>query len=67
MISVAMGLCQQRGFFDHKDIVVSIRRAFSTTGRAVVVTGMTVVIGIIFWYFSAIRFQAEVGFLLAFS
>lgn len=48
------------------DLVESIRRAFPTTGRAVVVTGLTVIAGIVFWYFSAIRFQAEMGFLLAF-
>lgn len=51
---------------ESKDIIVSIRRAFSTTGRAVLITGMTVVVGIVFWYFSALRFQAEMGFLMAF-
>ena len=50
----------------HKDMKLAIRQAISTTGRAVVVTGFTVIIGIVFWYFSAIRFQAEMGFLLAF-
>ena len=48
------------------DIKVAIQRALATTGRAVVITGLTVIVGIIFWYFSAIRFQAEMGFLLAF-
>jgi len=50
----------------HKDMKLAIRQAIATTGRAVVITGFTVIIGIIFWYFSAIRFQAEMGFLLAF-
>lgn len=50
----------------HKDMKLAIRQAIATTGRAVVVTGFTVIIGIVFWYFSAIRFQAEMGFLLAF-
>jgi predicted RND superfamily exporter protein len=44
----------------------SVIITFSTTGRAVVITGITVIVGIIFWYFSNIRFQAEIGFLLAF-
>jgi hypothetical protein len=48
------------------DFKLAIKHAFSTTGRAVVVTGLTVIVGIIFWYFSALRFQAEMGFLLAF-
>ncbi len=53
--------------FEHtSDLKASIKRTFATTGRAVVVTGLTVIIGIIFWYFSALRFQAEMGFLLAF-
>ena len=48
------------------EIKTAIKRSFSTTGRAVVITGLTVIVGIIFWYFSALRFQAEMGFLLAF-
>lgn len=48
------------------DVLSSIRNAFVTTGRAVFITGMTVVMGIAFWYFSELRFQAEMGFLMAF-
>ena len=48
------------------DVEQSIIRSFSTTGRAVVVTGIVVIMGIIFWYFSEVKFQAEMGFLLAF-
>lgn len=50
----------------HNDFKLAIQIAFTTTGRAVVVTGLTVIVGIILWYVSAIRFQAEMGFLLAF-
>ncbi len=49
-----------------KDLVSSILNSISTTGHAVIVTGLTVTFGIVFWYFSDIRFQAEMGFLLAF-
>ena len=48
------------------DMKQAIQRAFPTTGRAIVVTGFTVIFGIVFWYFSTIRFQAQMGFLLAF-
>ena len=48
------------------DIEQSIVRSFATTGRAVVVTGLVVIAGIVFWYFSEVKFQAEMGFLLAF-
>nr|CBX30527.1 hypothetical protein N47_K27670 [uncultured Desulfobacterium sp.] len=48
------------------DILLSIQNTLITTGRAVFITGMTVVVGIAFWYFSALRFQAEMGFLMAF-
>lgn len=53
-------------FKQNRDMKLAIQRAFSTTGRAVVVTGITVIMGIVLWSFSAIRFQAEMGFLLAF-
>jgi len=48
------------------DMRQAIQRAFPTTGRAIVITGFTVIFGIVFWYFSTIRFQAQMGFLLAF-
>ena len=48
------------------DVKQSIITAFPTTGRAVVVTGLIVVAGIVFWYFSEVKFQADMGFLLAF-
>ncbi len=54
---------EMKGGMDIKDAIV---RSFSTTGHAVVVTGLTVIAGIVFWYFSDLRFQAEMGFLLAF-
>jgi len=55
----ASGTIDRQTRINHMQILnrtLLIQRAFSTTGRAVVVTGMMVVIGIIFWYFSAIRF-----------
>jgi predicted RND superfamily exporter protein len=41
-------------------------RAFNTTGVAVIVTAMTMILPLLPWYFlSPIRFQAEMGLLLA--
>lgn len=37
-----------------------------TTGRAVTFTGLTLAVGVIFWLFSSIKFQADMGLLLTF-
>ncbi len=37
-----------------------------TTGKAIFFTATTMIVGVIFWYFlSSLRFQAEIGLLLA--
>lgn len=48
------------------DINSATVKAISTAGRAVLFTASTMVAGIIFWAFSFLRFQAEMGILLAF-
>lgn len=48
------------------DIVEATGYAMRTAGRAVFFTATTMVLGIIFWAFSFLRFQAEMGMLLAF-
>ncbi len=49
--------------FDFKE---SAKRAFNTSGVAVVVTALTMILPLLPWYFlSPIRFQAEMGVLLA--
>jgi predicted RND superfamily exporter protein len=40
--------------------------AITTTGKAVLFTATTLVAGVIFWIFSSMKFQAEMGLLLAF-
>lgn len=48
------------------NLSVAVRQAVLTTGKAIFFTAMTLVGGVIFWYFlSPIRFQAEMGLLLA--
>lgn len=40
--------------------------ATATTGKAIIFTASTMVAGTVFWWFSELKFQAEMGFLLAF-
>ena len=40
--------------------------AFKDTGAAIVFTGLTLAIGVSTWLFSALKFQADMGLLLAF-
>ncbi|MBI5528099.1 MAG: MMPL family transporter, partial [Deltaproteobacteria bacterium] len=42
------------------------RAGILTAGRAVLFTASTMVVGIVFWTFSFLRFQAEMGILLSF-
>lgn len=37
-----------------------------TTGKAVAFTGITLAVGVVFWVFSSIKFQADMGILLTF-
>ena len=39
--------------------------ATATTGKAIIFTASTMIVGAIFWWFSDLKFQAEMGFLLA--
>ncbi len=48
------------------DLIKATGEAMMTAGRAVFFTAATMVLGIIFWAFSFLRFQAEMGILLAF-
>jgi len=48
------------------DVAGSIRVALTTAGKAVLFTASTMVFGVIFWAFSFLRFQADMGLLLAF-
>jgi predicted RND superfamily exporter protein len=43
----------------------SVREAVSTSGKAVTFTAVTMVLGTLVWWFSNIRFDAEMGLLLA--
>lgn len=47
-----------------KDLGKSIAGGITTAGRAVFFTATMMTVGVVFWYFSPLRFQAEMGILL---
>jgi hypothetical protein len=47
------------------DIDAAVDYATATTGKAIIFTATTMIAGTIFWWFSELKFQAEMGFLLA--
>jgi predicted RND superfamily exporter protein len=50
-----------------QDLDAAILKGVTTSGKAVTFTATTLIGGVIFWYFiSDLRFQGEMGFLLAF-
>lgn len=42
------------------------KQTLKTTGKAVAFTGITLAVGVVFWGFSSIKFQADMGILLTF-
>ena len=51
---------------DGLEIVPAFRRALSETGIATVFTALTLSVGVATWVFSPLKFQADMGLLLAF-
>ena len=51
---------------DGLDIVSAFRRALAETGIATVFTALTLSVGVATWVFSPLKFQADMGLLLAF-
>jgi predicted RND superfamily exporter protein len=49
---------------DNQDYWSSMHTTLQTTGKAISFTALTVGLGVVFWVFSDIRFQAEMGLLL---
>jgi len=47
-----------------KDLDKAILIALRTTGRIIIFTASTLAVGVIFWQFSALKFQAEMGLLI---
>ncbi|MFM2066237.1 MAG: hypothetical protein RLZZ584_1146 [Pseudomonadota bacterium] len=51
---------------DGLDIVSAFRRALAETGIATIFTALTLSVGVATWVFSPLKFQADMGLLLAF-
>lgn len=76
VVSLGVGLGVDYGLYivsrieeeykENKDLKSAILTSISTAGRAVTFTATTMVVGIIFWAWSFLRFQADMGLLLAF-
>ena len=47
------------------DLDAAVDYATATTGKAIIFTASTMMAGTVFWWFSELKFQAEMGFLLA--
>jgi predicted RND superfamily exporter protein len=75
VVSVGVGLGVDYGLYvvsriqeeyaASRDLAQAIRRAISTAGKAVLFTATTMVAGIVFWAWSFLKFQADMGILLA--
>lgn len=50
----------------HKDLVSAIAKSLNSAGRGVLITALTLIISVVLWGFSSLRFQAEMGLLMAF-
>lgn len=76
VIALGVGVGVDYGFYIFSSLIVYIReglptqeayrRALENTGKAVAFTGVTLAIGVCTWVFSPIKFQADMGKLLAF-
>src|SRR5262249_57881737 len=52
-------------FDEGRGLDEAVDYATATTGKAIIFTATTMVASTIFWWFSHLKFQAEMGFLLA--
>jgi uncharacterized protein len=52
-------------FDEGRSLDEAVDYATATTGKAIIFTATTMIAGAIFWWFSDLKFQAEMGFLLA--
>jgi predicted RND superfamily exporter protein len=74
VVSLGIGLGVDYGLYivsriievnrEEKDLGKAVRLGIITSGRAVFFTATMMTAGVIFWYFSPLRFQAEMGLLL---
>ena len=74
VVSLGIGLGVDYGLYiisriretyaEEGDLSRAVVKGVTTAGRAVFMTATMMTAGVVFWYFSPLRFQAEMGFLL---
>ena len=74
VVSLGIGLGVDYGLYiisriketyrEEKDLSLAVVKGVTTSGRAVFMTATMMTAGVVFWYFSPLRFQAEMGILL---
>jgi hypothetical protein len=74
VVSLGIGLGVDYGLYiisriketyrEEKDLSRAVIKGVTTSGRAVFMTATMMTAGVVFWYFSPLRFQAEMGILL---
>jgi predicted RND superfamily exporter protein len=74
VVSLGIGLGVDYGLYiisriketyrEEKDLSRAVVKGVTTSGRAVFMTATMMTAGVVFWYFSPLRFQAEMGILL---
>ncbi len=74
VVSLGIGLGVDYGLYiisritetyqEEKDLTRAVHKGVTTSGRAVFATATMMTAGVVFWYFSPLRFQAEMGILL---
>ncbi|MBI5606036.1 MAG: MMPL family transporter [Deltaproteobacteria bacterium] len=74
VVSLGIGLGVDYGLYivsriievyrEERDLAKAVRGGIITSGRAVFFTATMMTAGVIFWFFSPLRFQAEMGILL---
>lgn len=52
-------------YIENRNIDAAIRGSLLTAGRGVLVTGATMILSVLLWYTSSLRFQADMGLLIA--
>ena len=49
----------------HGDPLAAIKKSLHSAGRGVLITGGTLIVSVMLWMFSSLRFQAEMGLLIS--
>ncbi|MDY6814256.1 MAG: efflux RND transporter permease subunit [Pseudomonadota bacterium] len=75
VLTLGIGLGVDFGFYivdrirehyrQHADAAEAVLDALQTAGKGVVITGSTMILAVVLWQLSALRFQAEMGVLIA--